>query len=77
MLGGVRPEPRLPCLPSAFPAPGVLQEQAYQRLSSLKKEQWSKNNLFYTNRSFSRNIRKVRCRRRRCHCVATCQAAGC
>lgn len=38
----------------------MLQEQAYQRLNALKKEQWSKNNMFYGNRGFSRNIRKVR-----------------
>ncbi|KAL4422959.1 hypothetical protein ABPG75_009156 [Micractinium tetrahymenae] len=34
-------------------------EQAYQRLNALKKEQWSKNNMFYSNRGFSRNIRKL------------------
>lgn len=36
------------------------QEEAYQRMSSLKKAQWEKNNTFYSNRSFSRDIRKVR-----------------
>jgi len=35
------------------------QEEAYQRMSSLKKAQWEKNNTFYSNRSFSRDIRKV------------------
>lgn len=35
------------------------QEEAYQRMSALKKAQWEKNNSFYSNRSFSRDIRKV------------------
>ncbi|KAI7839935.1 hypothetical protein COHA_006329 [Chlorella ohadii] len=34
-------------------------EEAYQRMSSLKKAQWEKNNTFYSNRSFSRDIRKM------------------
>ena len=37
----------------------LAQEEAYQRMSSLKKAQWEKNNTFYSNRSFSRDIRKV------------------
>ena len=36
------------------------QEQAYQRMTGVKKAQWEKNNTFYTNRSFSREVRKVR-----------------
>lgn len=34
-------------------------EEAYQRMSALKKAQWEKNNTFYSNRSFSRDIRKM------------------
>jgi hypothetical protein len=37
-----------------------LQEQAYGRLTGQKKEQRAKNNIFYSNRSFSRDVRKVR-----------------
>lgn len=29
-------------------------------MNGLKKEQWERNNAFYTNRSFSRDVRKVR-----------------
>lgn len=35
-------------------------EGAYQRMTALKKAQWERNNAFYTNRGFSRDVRKVR-----------------
>jgi hypothetical protein len=36
-----------------------LQDAAFHRLSAQKKAQWEKNNAFYTNRAFSREVRKV------------------
>lgn len=45
--------------PGSVRFPRVPQEEAYQRMSALKKAQWEKNNTFYSNRSFSRDIRKV------------------
>ena len=59
-----------PCLIStginaAWPAPALpvlslpWQEQAYGRLTGMKKAQRAKNNAFYSNRSFSRDVRKV------------------
>ena len=59
---GVLPLCCLACACSGLPPLPSLprQEQAYGRLTGMKKEQRSKNNIFYSNRSFSRDVRKVR-----------------
>ena len=55
------------------PAPALaLQEEAYQRMSALKKAQWERNNTFYSNRAFSRDVRKVGAGARKCTPACAC-----
>ncbi|KAI3430638.1 hypothetical protein D9Q98_005231 [Chlorella vulgaris] len=49
-----------------------LMDGAFHRLSAQKKAQWEKNNAFYTNRAFSREVRKLLAEGKQGEAAAAC-----